>query len=41
MGTESGNGNGPRKMPDKDHHAICRLDLQHNVSLQHCLDPTK
>ena len=26
MGTESGNGNDWRKMPDKGHHAIYRLE---------------
>ena len=43
MGKESGNWNDQHKMTDKVHHAMYRLDigciLQHNVSLQHCLDP--
>ena len=33
METERGNRNAPRKMPDKDHYAIYRLDI--SWSLQH------
>ena len=36
---ESGNGNEPQKMPDKVIMQYIDWILQHNVSLQHRLDP--